>query len=199
MTDDDVRAAYGARADEYTALLGEVSDAEAPDIARIGAWADAVAGPVLDAGCGPGHWTDFLARRDLAASGVDLTPAFVALATARFPDVRFRVGSMDSLDAADGSFGAVLAWYSLIHREPATMPAALAELARVVRPGGSLLVGFFTADRRTPYAHAVAPAWLWPVAELAEALEDAGFRTEDAETRERPGKPSHASISARRR
>ncbi|WP_240470751.1 class I SAM-dependent methyltransferase [Haematomicrobium sanguinis] len=32
------------------------------DAALIRRWGSGVSGPILDAGCGPGHWTDFLAR-----------------------------------------------------------------------------------------------------------------------------------------
>lgn len=198
VIEDDIRAAYIGRADEYTDLLGSIEDMEAPDVSRIAAWADERTGAVLDAGCGPGHWTAFLADRGLDARGVDLVPAFVSGARARFPRCRFEVGDLERLPFEDACFDGVLAWYSLIHREPARMPSALAELRRVMRPGASLLVGFFTGDVLEPFAHAVTPAYRWPVDALVRVVEENGFRVDDTETRRRPGARTHASISAHR-
>ncbi len=54
----------------------------------------------------------------------------------------WRLLGIDNSDASD-SIGGVLAWYSLIHHEPSTIQRALGEFARVLRPGGGLLLGFF--------------------------------------------------------
>lgn len=198
MDDSGIRDAYAARATEYTSLFGTIDDMEPADIARIDAWASDLAGHVLDAGCGPGHWTGRLARHGLRARGVDLVPAFVAEAAARFPECPFEVASIERLPFEDDTFEGVLAWYSLIHLEPARLVRVLTELRRVVRPGGVLLTGFFTGERPEPFAHGVTTAYVWPIDEFVRRLGESGFAVDDHETRIRPGKRPHASIRGHR-
>ena len=52
------------------------------------------------------------------------------------------MGDLLSLPAADGEFGAVIAFYSIIHLGPGQLPGALAEMHRVLRPGGLALLAF---------------------------------------------------------
>jgi len=192
-----VRDAYAARADEYTAHLGSLDAAHPSDRALVAAWADGIEGPVLDAGCGPGHWTALLASRGLDARGVDLVPAFVANARAAHPGIPFAVGDLDALDAADGELGGALAWYSLIHHAPARIGVPLRELARVIRPGGRLLVGAFSGTVTEPFDHAVTRAWRWAPEELAAAVVDAGFEVVEVHTRTGPGQRPHLALTAR--
>ena len=111
-----------------------------------------ITGPVIDAGCEPGHWTNFLHECDIAIEGADLVPEFIATAKQRFPDIRFRIGDLNNLLVQDGALGAILSWFSVIHTDPAHVPAQLAEFARCIRPGGSLLSGFFTGETVAPSA-----------------------------------------------
>jgi SAM-dependent methyltransferase len=109
-------------------------------------FASVVRGPVLDVGCGTGLGTAELVRRGVQVSGVDLSPGMLAVAKANLPEVGFTVGSMLALPHADASFDGVLAWYSTIHVPDPLLPDALAELVRVLRPGGRLLLGFQVGD-----------------------------------------------------
>jgi uncharacterized protein YceH (UPF0502 family) len=98
--------------------------------------------PVVDAGCGPGHVTAYLAAAGADARGIDLTAQMVEQARARFPGVRYDVGDLTRLIRpadADG-WGAVLGWYSLIHLAGSEFPAAVAALARPLTVGGVLLL-----------------------------------------------------------
>lgn len=197
VTEAEVRDAYAARADEYTALLGSVDDADPRDRARIDAWAAGLTGPVLDAGCGPGHWTALLHARGLEAEGLDLVPEFVTAARRRFPGVPFRTGSLRE-PGADGSLGGILAWYSLIHLPPVELPEVLAGFARALRPGGGLLVGFFEGAPQREFAHAVLPAWFHPLASMRTAVADAGFEIVEAAARTSPGVRDHGEVVARK-
>ncbi|MBD4514950.1 methyltransferase domain-containing protein, partial [Xanthomonas citri pv. citri] len=87
--------------------------------------------------------------------GIDPVPEFIDDARARFPDVAFRVGRAEALDVYDASVGGILAWYSLIHTDPSQLTAVFGEFARVLRPGGSILVGFFAGVDLTRFDHAV--------------------------------------------
>jgi SAM-dependent methyltransferase len=194
-----VRDAYAARADEYAALLGSLDATHPSDRALVAGWADGIDGPVLDAGCGPGHWTALLASRGLDARGVDLVPRFVAHARAAHPGIPFAVGDLEALGAADGELGGALAWYSLIHHAPERVDVPLAELARVVRPGGGLLVGAFSGAATEPFDHAVTRAWRWSPEELADRITAAGFEVDEVRTRTGSGHRPHLAIVARRR
>lgn len=97
MTDSQIQQSYAARASEYTAILGVIDDMHELDRNRIGLWAQQISGRIIDAGCGPGHWTDFLHKRGADTTGIDLVPEFIESALVRFPDVPFQVSSLRAL------------------------------------------------------------------------------------------------------
>jgi SAM-dependent methyltransferase len=179
----DVTAAYSQRAGEYIGLLGSMDKVHPSDRQLVDTWAGGLTGPVLDAGCGPGHWTDHLTRRGLDVVGVDRVPAFLDHARSTYPGVPFRIGTIDALSDPDASLGGVMSWYSTIHHEPARIAAPLAEFARVLRPDGGLLLGFFSGPTVEQFDHAVAPAYRWPPSVLEGLLEDHGFEVIETHTR----------------
>ncbi len=162
-------------------------DALAPlplDRAVIAAFAELAraggAGPVAELGCGPGQVTAHLRDLGLDAFGVDLSPAMIDIARESYPDLRFEVGSMDSLDSlgvADGKLSGIVSWYSVIHIPPQDLPPCFAEFGRVLAPGGHLLLAFFESEDGpvTAFDHKVTTAYRWPIGDLAGLAEDAGF------------------------
>jgi SAM-dependent methyltransferase len=84
---------------------------------------------VLDAGCGEGVLVEEFAGR-LAIEGID----------ANYSSDRIRCGSLTSLPYESGSFDRALCLDVLEHLTFDEQPRALAELHRVLRPGGELLV-----------------------------------------------------------
>ncbi|MBP0462551.1 methyltransferase domain-containing protein [Roseomonas sp. PWR1] len=108
---------------------------------------------VLDAGCGTGALAAAIAARDPAArvTGVDVSEPFLAAARARVPGAAFRHGDIAALPDADGAFDAALSL--LVLQFVPDRAAAVAELARVTRPGGVVaaamwdFVGGFTFVR----------------------------------------------------
>ena len=139
--DAKVRASYGAVAASYAEALTDELDGlpfERMLLDRIAAGP----GPVVEVGCGPGHVTAYLAAAGADATGIDLTPEMVEQARTRFPDGHYAVGDLRRLmrpTSAEG-WGAVLAWYSLIHLSPSELPAAIDALVRPLAPGGTLLL-----------------------------------------------------------
>jgi ubiquinone/menaquinone biosynthesis C-methylase UbiE len=135
---------------------------------------------VGDLGCGPGHITGWLAAHGAAAIGIDLSAGMVEVARREQPGAEFRVGDLLSLPAADGEFGAVIAFYSIIHLAPGELPAALAEMYRVLRPGSLALVTFHVGTEVRHFTE-----WLgqdvdvdfrfYQVDDVIAALEGAGF------------------------
>ncbi|QNN54922.1 methyltransferase domain-containing protein [Nocardioides mesophilus] len=142
-----MRHAYDTVAEDYARHLPDTRPEAGIDLAMVDAFAEAVrsdAGDarVLDAGCGAGRMSRYLAGRGCPVRGVDLSPGMIAMARRDHPDLSFAVGSLAELPYADGQFAGVMLWYSIIHTPPAGQARIFAEAARVLRPAGHLLVGF---------------------------------------------------------
>jgi SAM-dependent methyltransferase len=187
MTEPDflraTRAAYDAAAIAYAERFRTVLEAKPFDRAMLAAFAElvraAAAGPVADLGCGPGHITAHLHSLGLAAFGVDLSPAMIALARQAYPGLRFDEGSMTALNLADGALGGIVACYSTIHTPPERLPGVFAEFHRVLAPGGHLLLAFYAGDegghQAQAFDHKVSPAYRWPPGRVAGLLREAGL------------------------
>jgi len=93
-------------------------------------------------GCGPGHVARYLRQKGVEVCGVDLSGAMVERARRLSPHIEFRQGDMRRLDAPDGTWAGIAAFYSIIHIPRADMARTLGELLRVLRPGGVLLLAF---------------------------------------------------------
>lgn len=98
-------------------------------------------GSVLDAGMGPGRLCAILANRGWTVSGIDASAAMVMLARERLPEAHDRLvcAPIEAVPFADGSFDAVVATGVL---EYAVVPEALAEISRLLRPGGRAVVSY---------------------------------------------------------
>jgi ubiquinone/menaquinone biosynthesis C-methylase UbiE len=95
-------------------------------------------GSALDAACGTGRHAAKLAAAGHATTGVDRTPAMLAVARRRAPDVDFRLGDLTALPVEDGTFDFAICALALAHF-PDPSPA-IAEIARAVRPGGRIVL-----------------------------------------------------------
>jgi SAM-dependent methyltransferase len=139
-----VRAAYDTVARAYAERLPDTRAETADDLAMVDAFAAAVSAEddprVLDAGCGAGRMSAHLAARGCLVEGIDLSPGMVAVARRDHPGLSFEVGSLTHLPGTDRPFAGVLLWYSVIHTPPAGLADVFAEVARVLRPGGYVLV-----------------------------------------------------------
>jgi uncharacterized protein YceH (UPF0502 family) len=146
--DDRVRAGYSSMASAYADAQAEgLSDVEPLERWLLDQVADEAArtgSPVVEVGCGPGHVTAYLADHGATATGIDLAPGMVEEARARFPQATYAVGDLRHLmrPPAAAGWGAVLAWYSLIHLAPEELPEALRSLVRPLAPGGRLVLAF---------------------------------------------------------
>jgi len=122
-----------------------VLDRPMMDLARRRAFASAAS--ALDVGCGEGRFCRMLQPLGIRTVGVDPTEALVARAREQDPGGDYRVGVAEHLALEDESFDLVVSYLSLI--DMPQLGVALSEMARVLRPGGSLLIanltGFTTA------------------------------------------------------
>jgi SAM-dependent methyltransferase len=126
---------------------------------------------VLDVGCGTGAMVEALAARGFDAVGVDPWAVRSGL-----DPLRFSVGQAEAIPCGDASVAAACAFDVLEHADDSL---ALAELQRVIEPGGLL------------FASVPAHAWLWSVRDtlaghrrrytrrmLRKRVTDAGFEVE---------------------
>jgi SAM-dependent methyltransferase len=100
--------------------------------------------PVLDFGCGCGRtlgW--FMGRPGLELHGTDIDPDTAGWCAKNLPLGRFHVnGAMPPLPFNDGAFGLVYAVSVFTHLNEEMQAAWMAELARIIRPGGLALLTF---------------------------------------------------------
>jgi SAM-dependent methyltransferase len=104
-------------------------------------------GLTLDVGCGEGRLTRELAQRGYDVVGVDASTALVDEARSVDPSGRYEVASIDALPFADGAAELAVCVNVLPHVHD--LHTAAVELARVLAPGATLLIGTIH-----PVAHA---------------------------------------------
>ncbi len=132
----------------------------------------------LDVGCGEGRFCRMLGAEGIACMGVDPTLALLERARELDPLGAYVEASGDALPLDDASFDLVVSFLSLIDMPEITAP--IAEMARVLKPGGALLIanlnGFNTAGAETGWVRSMTGAHLhYPVDNY---LEERGFWTE---------------------
>jgi len=177
------REAYDAIAATYAQMFQDPLGDRPLERALLSAFAELVRtngdGAVADLGCGPGDITAHLHGLGLNAFGVDASTVMVELAREAHPGLRFEVGSMAALDIEDATLGGVLSRWSVIHTPPQDLPAVLAEIARVLAPGGHMLIEFPATDgphhETQAYDHAVVTAYRWSPDRFTELLRDQGL------------------------
>lgn len=102
---------------------------------------------VLDLGCAAGVFCRLAADAGASVAGIDAAPALVEIARERVPEGRFDVGDIQELPYADRSFDVVTAFNSL-QFVPDPL-AAMSEVHRVTRPGGSVYVLVWGREEHT--------------------------------------------------
>jgi SAM-dependent methyltransferase len=143
-----VRASFDRIAEQYAADFADELTRKPYDAALLRRFAERCTGPgiTLDIGCGPaGHVGRFLADLGARVVGLDLAPRSLTVARQlNDPALSFVAGDVHALPFATGACAAVVAFYSLIYE--ADPSPALAELRRVLCPGGALLVAVHAGE-----------------------------------------------------
>ena len=134
---------------------------------------------VLDVGCGPGYFTRIMADAagpGGAATGVDASDEGIAEArrVTRQPNCTFMNGIAEALEAEDGAYDVVVTSLMLHHLPEDLRPRAVAEMFRVLRPGGRVLVADFRPPASRLGRHVVGaitgPMMQHTAAELIEPM-----------------------------
>jgi SAM-dependent methyltransferase len=168
-------------ADRYYGELGQ----KPLDRALLDVFADALRGKgkVVDLGCGPGQIARALVERGLDAMGIDLSEKMVEVARAAAPHIHFGTGSMLRLDAEEGAWAGITAFYAIVHFDRPELAHALSEMRRVLAPGGLVFLSFHIGEGSLHVdellGHAVDLDFVFYPRDVVErALVDAGFAIE---------------------
>lgn len=187
----DVRESYDAvarvYADEiYAELRGKPFDRELLD-----RFAERVRGRgwVCDMGCGPAQIARHLRDRGAQVFGVDLSAGMLAEARRLNPDLQFVQGSMMALGLAAEALAAISAFYTIIHIPRPRVVTALAEMRRVLKPEGSLLLTFHLGQEDTYHEEMLGQRVslniaLFTTEEMSGYLQGAGFRVDEVMERD---------------
>lgn len=95
-------------------------------------------GRALDAACGTGRHAAYLVELGHDVLGVDLSPDMLARARERVPEAEFQSADLRALPSKDASFDLIVCGLALAHLRE--LDAPVSELARVLAPGGRLVV-----------------------------------------------------------
>lgn len=101
---------------------------------------------LLDVACGAGLALQLAAERGAVVSGLDASAGLLAIGGARTPRADLREGTMFDLPFAGGSFDVITSFNGIW----AGCEPALGEARRVLRPGGLVALGFWSAGQRSP-------------------------------------------------
>jgi len=195
-----VRDAYSAVSGQYIGMFDGGRQDHEDDTALVRRHLTGLPGPVLDLGCGPGHWTAYLHSSGAEVTGVDMVPEFIAYARATHPGPQFQLDLMTDLDVPERSVAGILSWYSTIHLSPPELDRVLVVFRRLLRSSGVLVVGFFDSDDDVArFDHQVVTAYRWPADTFSEHLAQAGFTEVQRLQRQAPARPDrrYAAIAAR--
>jgi len=192
MSDEDhvatARAVYDRASARYVQFVGtEISSAtEGPiDRSLLLAFIELIKRQtnvrVADVGCGPGRAAAFMAERGLDVVGVDVSQAMLAVARTAHPHIGFEEGQLDGLPIETGVLAGAVCWYSIIYTPPDRLAQAFGELARVLMPGGYLLLAFQAEGEPVHRADAQGTdlpltSYRHGVQEVAGCLEYTGFK-----------------------
>ncbi|MEU5877784.1 class I SAM-dependent methyltransferase [Spirillospora sp. NPDC047279] len=181
---------YRDWAPRYDVPGNQLIDSEQPIVRRI---LDGLPiGDALDAACGTGRHARHLDRLGHRVIGVDASPEMLAVAREHLPDADLREGTLEDLPVPGDAVDLVVCALALSH-VPRLEPV-MAEFARVLRPGGHLVIS--DAHLLTSYlrpAVARSPDHHRPLSAYLAAALPLGFQVRHCEEPPRP-RPLHVEI-----
>jgi demethylmenaquinone methyltransferase/2-methoxy-6-polyprenyl-1,4-benzoquinol methylase len=150
LPDNQVRAMFDRIARVYDVMNSVMTAGmhhrwrrRAAELARVGPGSTA-----LDVATGTGDLAIELARRGAEVTGSDFAPAMLEIARRKAPGLRFEEGDALELAYPDASFDAVTVGFGA--RNFGDLDRGLAEMARVTRPGGRVVVLEITTPTKPP-------------------------------------------------
>src|SRR4030081_1538475 len=145
---EKMRVSYDTIAAEYANRIYPELKNKPLDRQLLDRFADDVrmSGPVCDIGCGPAHIARYLFDRGVNVFGLDLSWGMLNEAKRLNPNINFIQGSMLALGLGSDTLGGIAAFYSIIHVGREHVVTALAEMRRVSKRKGSVLLTFHLGE-----------------------------------------------------
>jgi SAM-dependent methyltransferase len=143
-----IREDYDRLAEEYTRHIADELQHKPFDRELLDRFAAELKGrgDICDMGCGPGHVTRYLHDRGATVFGLDLSPGMIEQARKLNPGIAFREGNMLALEIPDATLAGIAAFYAIVNLPTESIAQAFREMARVLQPGGLLLLAFHIGD-----------------------------------------------------
>jgi ubiquinone/menaquinone biosynthesis C-methylase UbiE len=144
-----IQKSYDCVADEYARHISSELQNKPLDRELLTRFASRLKGKgeICDMGCGPGHVARFLHDQGASVFGLDLSSRMLEEARRLNPDISFRQGNMLALDLPDASVAGITAFYAIVNLPKASLPQVFREMARVLQPGGLLLLAHHIGDQ----------------------------------------------------
>jgi ubiquinone/menaquinone biosynthesis C-methylase UbiE len=179
----EARTTYDAVAADYVSHLADELKGKPFDRKMLDWLAERVGsqGTICDLGCGPGQIAGYLFEHGADVCGIDLSPGMVEQAKLLNPRIPFSTGDMLNLrEVEDASLAGIAAFYAIVNIPAEQLPAALAEMLRVLKPGGEMLLSFHLGDetihRDDWWDHQISIDFhFFPIAQIKALLTGAGF------------------------
>ena len=131
-----VNAGYAEWAATYDDSNNPMFLAEGPVVQRL--LASYPVGAALDAACGTGRHAAYLASLGHRVTGIDSTAEMLGLAMAKVPEAQFQTAELTAIPLSDREVDLAVCTLALTHCS--SLEAPISELARVVRPGGHVVI-----------------------------------------------------------
>ena len=155
---------------------------------------------VLDVGCGTGKLAMEVARR-VGTTGrvIGIDPGEHQIARARSKaaqrglSIEFQIGVIEHLDFPDQTFDVVLSTIMLHHLSDLLQRQGLAEIGRVLKPGGRLVIADFKRPEEQPTQPVRFGAGGSRVQDMVVLVKDAGFLRVEIEEMRLPRFPAHSA------
>jgi SAM-dependent methyltransferase len=159
-----IRDSYDRVAEEYARRIYAELQSKPLDCELLDRFARETAGrgDVCDMGCGPGQVARYLRDKGATVFGLDLSPGMLDQARRLNPDIDFWEGNMLALGLGDATLAGIAAFYAIVNIPAESLPQAFREMARVLQPGGLLLLAFHMGGE----APEVNELWGRPIYEL---------------------------------
>ena len=185
----DIQSSYDRVADQYVQHLFDELRHKPLDRQLLNRLAADIRGEICDMGCGPGQVARYLKDAGAQVFGLDLSPGMIEQARKLNPDIRFCEGNMLALELADNTLGGVAAFYAIVNLPKHVLPQVFREMARVMAPGGRLLLAFHAGDEvlaeKELWGHRITMEFaLLPPAEICRQLEEAGLVVDEVVERD---------------
>jgi ubiquinone/menaquinone biosynthesis C-methylase UbiE len=146
---------------------------------------------MLDVGCGAGRYVQHFTERNMDYVGVDYSPNMIQVARSRNPGQQFLEMDYHKLGFDDASFDGIWAFCVFGNEPKVRLPSALAEMRRVLKPGGVLLIVNVDWDTSMEEVGEVGPNYgpmylsLWHFEDFDKLLSVNGFTIRNALRRPR--------------